>query len=300
MSKHLILIAGPTASGKTSLAIHLAQELGSEIISADARQVFREMKIGTAMPTELELAAVPHHLVGHRSVTEPYDASDYGAEAEMTATRLFTRYDNLILCGGSGLYIKAFLEGLDTIPEVPDAIRKSLTDEYLEKGMEWLRQNVLEADPSWYQTADTSNPRRLIRALEVYRASGKPLSSFQSGTKKSHPFSVVKIGLDVPRDVLGGRIDRRVDQMVEAGLFEEAESLYPHLQLPALQTVGYREIFNYMDGQCDRKEAIALIRLHTRQYAKRQMTWFRKDEDINWHDPARPEAILSHLRERIT
>ena len=300
MSKHLILIAGPTASGKTALAIRLAKELGTEIISADARQVYRELRIGTAMPTDLELAAVPHHLVGHRSVSETYDASDYGAEAELLATTLFTNHDNLILCGGSGLYIKAFLEGLDAIPEVPEGIRNSLTDEYLVKGMEWLQKTVLQADPDWYRTADTSNPRRLLRALEVHRATGTPLSRFQTGNKRSLPVSVVKIGLDLPREVLGNRIDRRVDQMVESGLFEEAASLFTMRRLPALQTVGYREIFSCMEGKCDRKEAFDQIRLHTRQYAKRQLTWFRKDGDISWFDPGRPEEILSHLRERIS
>lgn len=298
MNKHLILVAGPTASGKTALAIRLAQEFGTEIISADARQVYREMPIGTAMPTTQERSTVPHHLVGHRSITEPYDAADYAAEAEKTANALFSKYDTVILCGGSGLYIKAFLDGLDEIPEVPEDIRTTIQTEYAEKGMPWLQQAVSQADPDWYRSADTSNHRRLLRALEVFRTSGKPLSAFQSGTRKTHPFSIIRLALDIPRQELGERIDRRVDAMVAEGLFAEAEGLFPQRHLPALQTVGYREIFGWMEGKWGREEAIGLIKQHTRQYAKRQLTWFRRDEAIRWFDASRPEEILSHLRER--
>lgn len=300
MNKHLILVAGPTASGKTAMAIRLAQEFGTEIISADARQVYREMPIGTAMPTAQELSAVPHHLVGHRSVTEPYDAADYATEAEKTAKALFSKYDKVILCGGSGLYIKAFLDGLDEIPEVPEDIRTTIHSEYAEKGMPWLQQAVAQADPDWYRSADTSNPRRLLRALEVFRAAGKPLSAFQTGTKKTHPYSIIRIALEIPRKELGERIDRRVDAMVAEGLFAEAEGLFPLRHLPALQTVGYREIFGYLEGKWGREEAIGLIKQHTRQYAKRQLTWFRRDETISWFDPGKPEEILSHLLERIS
>jgi len=296
----MILVAGPTASGKTALAIRLAQEFGTEIISADSRQVFREMRIGTAMPTAAERSAAPHHLIGHRSVLDPYTASDYAHEAEETATRLFNRNDVVILCGGSGLYIRAFLEGLDEIPEVPENIRNEVAAEYERNGLAWLQQEVSAADPEWYRGADISNPRRLLRALEVVRAAGKPLSSYQTGSRKSLPFHVIKIGLDLPRKELGERIDRRVDNMVAEGLFAEAEQLYPHRLLPALQTVGYKEIFSYLDGTVTKHEAINLIGQHTRQYAKRQMTWFRRDTDIRWFNPSAIQAILSHLRERMS
>ena len=281
----LIVIVGPTAVGKTAAAIHLAKKFNSEIISADSRQLFAELTIGTAKPTVAELATVPHHFINYKSIEEDYDAATYGEEAYQLIIRLFKEHEHLVLCGGSGLYVKALLEGFDEMPDIPKGTREAIIQEFNEKGMEWLQQEMRLADSDYFAQVDQQNPQRLMRGLEIVRASGKPVGHFRKQGKKALPFTVIKIGLELPREELYARIDARVDEMVRAGLFEEAARFYPHKELNALQTVGYQEIFGWMDGNYDRDEAIHLLKRNTRHYAKRQLTWFKRDEEIQWMSP---------------
>jgi len=291
--KRLIVIAGPTAVGKTGLAIRLALLLKTEIISADSRQVFRELEIGTTKPSPEELAQVPHHFVGIKSIQEEYDAGQYGRDALAMLDRLFEKYDNVILCGGSGLYIKAVCEGLDELPVVPVGVREKIMAEYKEKGLTWLQKQVEENDPDYFMTVDQRNPHRLVRALELNYASGKPIAELRHEKKQYRPFAIVKIGLDLDRAELYNRIDQRMDNMIEAGLFEEAERLYPLKNLNALQTVGYQEIFGFLDGNYDKEEAIRLLKRNSRHYAKRQLTWFRKDKAVRWFRPDQVQEIVT-------
>lgn len=291
-SKRLVVIVGPTASGKTALAIKLAQHLGTEIISADSRQLYNELNIGTAKPSAGELTAIKHHFVNSHSIEIDYDAATFGDEAFALTCRLFEKYNRLIVCGGSGLYVKALLEGFDDIPEVPDEIRDELTDHYAAYGLGWLQTKLNEVDSESFNTLDTQNPQRLLRALEVKLATGKSISEFRKKQKRQLPFRVVKIGLEVERELLYKRIDERMDAMIEAGLFDEANSLYPYRRKNALQTVGYQEIFDFIEGKYDRTEAIRLLKRNSRRYAKRQLTWFRRDEEINWINPDDWEVIL--------
>jgi tRNA dimethylallyltransferase len=287
----LIVIVGPTAVGKTAAAIHLASRLSTEIISADSRQLFKELTIGTAKPTAEELAAVPHHFINYKSIEEDYDAATYGEEAFQLIMRLFEQHDTLVLCGGSGLYVKALLEGFDEMPEIPAGLREAINHDFHEKGLSWLQEELRIADPVYFAQVDTQNPQRLIRGLEIVRASGKAVMYFRKKNKKVLPFKVVKFGLELPREVLYDRIDSRVDEMIRLGLFEEAAQFYPRKELNALQTVGYQELFGWMDGNYDREEAIRLLKRNTRHYAKRQMTWFKRDEEISWMSP---EKIISN------
>lgn len=296
MKKKLVVIAGPTGSGKTALAIRLAQQLGIEIVSADSRQIFREMSIGTAQPSDNELRTATHHLIGHLSVTEDYNAAKFAFEAESIINKLFEKYPIVLLCGGSGLYIDALLKGLDSIPEIPDEIRKGLLEEYEIKGLEWLQKEAQAWDPVWFEEADQENPRRLLRCLEVFRATGKKLSDFQKKKTAKHEWEVLKIGLDLPRAILYQRIDQRVLEMVNAGLFEEVEALKEYRNLKALQTVGYREIFDWMDGRVTKEKCIELIQQHSRNYAKRQLTWFRKDTEMKWINPGDSSAFEKILK----
>jgi tRNA dimethylallyltransferase len=291
-NKRLITIVGPTAVGKTAAAITVARHFGTEIISADSRQIFRELTIGTAKPGAEELAAVKHHFIDSHSIREPYDAAEYGKEARELVYRLFEQHDQLVLCGGSGLYIKAVTEGFDDIPEVPAEIRQELIDNYEKHGIGWLQEKMQHHDPEHYTQIDQQNPHRLMRALEVKLATGVSITSFRKNSKLEHPFRIVKIGLELPREELYRRIDERMDQMIEAGLFEEARRLYPYRHHNALQTVGYQEIFDHMDDLYDREEAIRLLKRNSRRYAKRQLTWFKKDPEIIWLNPLNIEEII--------
>lgn len=289
------MIVGPTAVGKTALAIELAEALGTEIISADSRQFYCEMTIGTAKPTPQELDRVKHHFINSHSIAERYDAAQFGEEALTKIYELFEKYNDVIVCGGSGLYIKALVEGFDDIPEVPDEIRESVTTNYKAHGLTWLQQAVQKHDPGYFHTADSQNPARLSRALEVVLATGKSITSFQKRQKRVLPFTVVKIGLELERDELYRRIDERMDKMIEAGLFEEAGKLYPYREHNALQTVGYQEIFDFMEGKYNREEAIRLLKRNSRRYAKRQLTWFKRDEGITWFSKANASAVVEFL-----
>ena len=296
--KLLIAIVGPTAVGKTALAIRLAQHVKTEIVSADARQVFREMTLGTAKPKEEELLAAKHHFINSHSIHENFNAGAFGEQAGELLNDLFNRHDKIILCGGSGLYIKALLHGFDEMPEIPGAIRQVVIDEYGKNGLEWLQQSVLKADPYYFEVADTQNPQRLMRALEVFRATGNPFSTFRNEAKKDLPYRVIKIGLNMEREDLYARIDQRMDTMIASGLFQEAEKLYVNKNLNALQTVGYSEIFDFMDGKYDKEEAIRLLKRNSRRYAKRQMTWFIRDREIQWFRPNEYASIVQFIQEK--
>lgn len=273
---YLIVVGGPTASGKTDFAIRLALHYRTVILSADSRQFYREMRIGTARPDEAQLAAVPHYFIGHLSVTDSYSVGDYERDALALLDELFQKHKVVILTGGSGLYIKALCEGLDEFPEVPAEIRDAVEQIYKNEGIKALQRELKSVDPTYYDIVDTQNPQRLIRAISVYRASGRPYSAFRTQQSVPRNFIPIYIQLDWPRDVLYARINERVTRMMEEGLLEEARQLYPLRHHNALQTVGYQELFDYFDGHCTLEEAVDLIRQNSRRYAKRQLTWMRR------------------------
>lgn len=284
--KKLIVIAGPTAVGKTATAIRLAQQLKTEIISADSRQFYNEMSIGTAKPDAEELSQAKHHFINSHSITDNFTVGDFEKEALLLLDELFKTHDQLIMVGGSGLFIQAVTQGFDNLPAANPEIREKLNQEFAEKGIEHLQQKLKEADPDYYNKVDLNNPQRLIRALEVFQATGKSFSSYRKATVNTRPFESIKIVLDLPREELYDRINRRVDIMIEQGLVEEVHSLLPYRQLNALNTVGYSELFDYFDGKTDLPAAIDLIKQNTRHFAKRQLTWFRKDKEMKWLNAA--------------
>ncbi len=294
-TKRLIVIVGATGSGKTSLSIALAQHFSAPIISTDSRQLYRGMAIGTAQPTAEEMAAAEHHFVACRNIDEEFNCGAYEQAALQRLTELFTKHDTVIAVGGSGLYIKALCEGLDELPEVSDTLRNELREQLSNDGLEPLLQELQHLDPEYYNVVDRSNPSRVLRALEVCKASGKPYSKQRHGESKERDFEIIKVGIDMPREELYERINRRVDQMRSDGLIEEATALYPHRALNALQTVGYREIFDAMDGITTQEEAIELIKRNSRRYAKRQMTWFRRDKAIEWFTSPAPAPVIEWL-----
>ncbi|MCP4458481.1 MAG: tRNA (adenosine(37)-N6)-dimethylallyltransferase MiaA [Cytophagales bacterium] len=294
----LISIVGPTAVGKTAFGIELAKEFNTEIISADSRQFYREMDIGTAKPTNDELSMVPHHFVNSHSINEYYSAGVFEREVMNKLEGLFETSNKVLMVGGSGLYTKAVCEGFDEIPEVDESIRKKLNAQLEEEGLDSLLQELEEKDPMFFDQVDRLNHQRVIRALEVIRSTGRTFVEFrQKKPTVERPFENVKIGLEMDREKLYERIDNRMDRMIEVGLFEEAERLYPHRHLNALQTVGYREIFDFIDGKYDREEAVRLLKRNSRRYAKRQMTWFKADPEIKWFDASNSVAdILVYLQ----
>ncbi|AVR43864.1 tRNA (adenosine(37)-N6)-dimethylallyltransferase MiaA [Christiangramia fulva] len=298
MNNILISILGPTAIGKTALSIELARHFKTDIISADSRQFFKEMHIGTAVPEPEELAAAPHHFIQHLSVEEDYSVGDFEREAIEKITDLFKKHRVVVMAGGSGLYIKAITEGLDDFPEVDPSIREKLNENLQKKGLDWLQKRLYILDPEYYKTADVQNPHRVIRALEICLATGKPFSSFLNKNRSEREFETIKIGLTAERSIIYDRINRRVDKMIENGLVEEARKLYPKRDLNALNTVGYKELFNYFDGIWTLETAISEIKKNTRRFAKRQLTWFRKDEEIHWFDYKTPPKVIIAFIER--
>lgn len=296
MPKSLIVVAGPTAAGKSALAIRLAKHFDTEVVSADSRQVFAEMNIGTAKPLSEELSAVTHHFIGNVSIEEGYDAATYGEQALEVIGGILAKRDYAVLVGGSGLYIKAVVEGFDPMPEVPGEVRAHIVEKYRSDGLAWLQQQVKDRDPVYFETVDRQNPQRLMRALEILTVSGERPSELRKSTKRDLAFNVIKVGVAPERDTLNMRIDQRVDEMIAAGLFEEATALYPRRHLNALQTVGYQEIFGYLDGEYDKDEAIRLLKRNTRHYAKRQLTWFKRDIGIKWFSPAELDGIIEHIK----
>lgn len=299
IKKNLIVLVGPTAIGKTSLSIEIAKNLDSDIISADSRQFFKEMNIGTAKPSAEELKQVPHHLVGHISINQDYNVGKFETEALETLNKIFTQKNTCLLCGGSGLYINAVCNGFDELPEIDTNIRQELNNINQTLGITPLQNKLKELDPIYYDAVDKNNPQRIIRALEVCLSSGKTFSSFRTGKTNNRNFNVFKIGLDMDRGQLYERINLRVDEMINAGLLKEVKSLINHKEKNALQTVGYKELFDYFEGKTNIDTAIELIKQNTRRYAKRQLTWFRKDHEINWFKPNQKEEIISLIKQKI-
>ncbi|MET0392492.1 MAG: tRNA (adenosine(37)-N6)-dimethylallyltransferase MiaA [Chitinophagaceae bacterium] len=291
--KTVIIVAGPTASGKTAAAIDIALHFHTQIISADSRQCYQELDIGVARPSPQELQQVPHHFIASHSVQEEVTAAGFETDALEKTAELFRQHDQVVIAGGTGLYIKAFCEGLDTIPDIPAAIRQAVIKNYEELGLEWLQQQVRQKDPGFFSVGEVQNPQRMMRALEVVEATGQSILSFRSGQKAKRGFSIRKTALDIPKEELHRRINDRVDRMMENGLLQEAERLLRYRHLNALQTVGYAELFDYFDGRTKLDEAIALIKQHTRQYAKRQLTWFRRDKEIRWFAPDQAEDMIA-------
>ena len=281
----LLVLTGPTASGKTALAIRWAERLRTEIISADSRQFYREMRIGTAAPTPDELRRVPHHFVQHLSIHDSYNVYRYEQDALALLEKLFQNHENVILCGGSGLYIDALCNGIDLLPDPDPELREDLHRMLRENRVEEFHQMLKEKDPEYYEVVDRNNPVRMVRALEVCIQTGQPYSTLRKQQAKERPFQIIKYAIALPREVLNERINRRVERMMEEGLEAEARQLYPLRHLNALQTVGYRELFDHFDGRCTIEESVEAIKAHTRQYAKRQMTWFKRDSGYRWISP---------------
>ena len=298
--KHLIIITGPTASGKTDLAVNLAEHFSTEIVSADSRQIFKEMRIGTAVPDDEVLQRVPHHFIQTRSVRDYYNAFMYETEViDLLDRNLFAKYDTVVMCGGSMMYVDAVCNGIDLIPDPDMEIRDNLWQRFENEGIEPLRQQLLQLDPEYYKICDLNNHKRIIKALEVSIQTGKPYSSFRTGNKKQRDFQIVKIGLNLPREILHNRINQRVDKMIGEGLEEEARSLYPLRSLNSLNTVGYREMFDYFDNKTDLDTAVELIKRNTRRYARKQISWFNGDKDLTWFQSDQVDDIINYCNSKI-
>ncbi len=295
INKELIVIVGPTGSGKTDLSIKVAQHFNAPIISTDSRQLYRGLPIGTAQPSVDQLQAVEHHFIACRDINEEFNCGAYELEALATLEELFLQHDKVVAVGGSGLYIKALCEGMDDLPDVDDSLREKLRTQLKEEGLAPLLETLRELDPEHYKNVDRSNPSRILRALEVCLQSGKPYSSLVGRKRDARSFKITKVGIDMPRDILYSRIDMRVDIMVADGLEQEARDVYPHRALNALQTVGYREFFDYFDGAITRDEAIELVKRNSRRYAKRQMTWFRRDPLIKWFTSPDSQPVIEAI-----
>lgn len=291
----LIVIAGPTASGKTALAVSLALRLGTEILSADSRQCFRELNIAVAKPTPQEMNGIPHYFIDSHSITENVNAGVYEKYGLAILEKIFSHSEYAILVGGTGLYIRALCEGIDPMPPIPTDIRASVKHDFEINGLTWLQQELQQRDPLFWQTAEQQNPQRLMRALEMILATGQSITTFRSKNKVTRPFEIIKYAMDWPRETLYQRINQRVDDMVQNGIVEEARMLLPFRKLNALQTVGYKEFFDYFDGKTNIETAIDELKKNTRHYAKRQITWFKKDPDFQWVASDALETILNKV-----
>lgn len=297
--KTVIIIAGPTAAGKTRVAIELAKHFHTEMISADSRQCFKELNIGVARPSEKELAEVPHYFIASHSIHDEMNAVVFEEYALQKVKELFKKNDIVIMAGGTGLYIKAFCEGLDNIPAIDSSVRKTIIDKYEMLGMEWLQREVQMKDPSFYAAGEIQNPNRLMRALEVKEATGKSITEFQKGNKATRDFNIIKIGIAPGKEKLHTNINVRVDKMIEAGLVDEVTELQVYKNVTALQTVGYTEIFDYLENKISLPAAVEKIKISTRQYAKRQMTWFKKDPEMKWFIPEEINSIVTELSREL-
>ena len=296
MEKTLVVITGPTGSGKTSLAIEVAKATGSEIISADSRQIFKEIPIGTAAPSEEERAAVPHYFVATHSLTDYYSAADFESDVISLLERKWRDHDVMVMAGGSMMYVDAVINGIDDLPAISDENRRRAMAVYEDGGFQQLRLDVLELDPEYYRQVDLNNHKRLIHALEIMYESGKKYSELRTGQSRKRNFRVLKFALNLSREVLFDRINRRVDAMIDAGLEAEARAVYDMRHLNSLNTVGYKEMFEYFDGKMDRATAIARICKNTRVYAKKQLTWLKKDDSVIWLNPENAlEEVLRRL-----
>ncbi|MFN4235348.1 MAG: tRNA (adenosine(37)-N6)-dimethylallyltransferase MiaA [Bacteroidia bacterium] len=295
-NKYLIVVTGPTASGKTALSIALAKAFQTEVISADSRQFFKEMQVGTARPTAEELEGIKHHFLGHISIHDIYNAGIFEKDALEVLDTIFETKNVAIVCGGSGMYVNALCYGLDELPKQDKELRLKLEELLKQKGIEALQEKLKVLDSEYYKMVDLQNPHRLMRAIEVCINTGIPYSQLRKGEKKERNFKILKIGIDWPREKLYERINQRVDLMFEQGLVEEAKKLIPFKNINALQTVGYRELFDYFEGKCTLEEAKELIKQNTRRFAKRQLTWFRKDQEIKWFKPEETNSIIPYLQ----
>jgi tRNA dimethylallyltransferase len=293
--KTVIVIAGPTAVGKTAVSISLAQKLGTEILSADSRQCYKGMTIGTAKPTVAELATVRHHFVDNLDIDTYFTAADYETYALDTLSGIFEQHDFAVICGGTGLYLQALCSGLDEMPEVDKQVTEEAEQFYERFGIGWLQQAVASEDPEFYATGEIHNPARMLRALSFVRSTGKSITAFRTGKGKDRPFKIVKVALELPREQLYERINARVDQMMAAGLEEEVRALLRYRHLKNLNTVGYSELFDYFDGACTLAEAVDKIKQHSRNYAKRQLTWFRKDKGYVWLNAGQSDIMRKIL-----
>ena len=291
----LIVIVGPTGAGKTDLSIRVAGHYGAPILSTDSRQMYRGLPIGTAQPTFDQLQEVEHHFVASHDITQEFSCGTFETEALWLLETLFRNMRRVIAVGGSGLYVRALCEGMDDLPQADEPLRRELMRQLETEGVEALAERLKELDPAYYEAVDRQNPSRVLRAVEVCLQTGKPFSAQRTGMRKQRPFDIVKIGVTLPREELYDRIDRRVEAMMEAGLEEEARRMLPHRNLNALQTVGYKELFDYFDGLISRDEAVTLIKRNSRRYAKRQLTWFRRDPDIRWFSPFEAEAVIAWI-----
>ncbi len=298
MEKTLIVITGPTAVGKTALCMDIAKHFDIPIINADSRQIYRELKIGTARPSNKQMSEVKHYFVGTLGMDDYYSASLYEQQVLELLGELFKTSDYALLSGGSMMYIDAVCNGIDDIPTVDDETRTTLKKRLLMEGLGSLCEELRQRDPEYYEIVDKQNPRRVVHALEICVMTGKPYSSFRKQEKKARPFRIVKIGLTRPREELYKRINRRVDKMMKEGLFEEAQQMYPKRELNALNTVGYKEMFEYMKGKWTLHEAVERIKGNTRRYARKQLTWYKKDEQIRWFHPDDKEEIISYIEQQ--
>ena len=298
-TKYLIVIVGPTGSGKSDLAIEIAERYSAPIISTDSRQFYRGIPIGTAQPDEEQLRRVEHHFIASHDLEQEFNCGAYETEALAKLEELYLKHDVVVAVGGSGLYIKALCEGMDALPEAEPELRESLAKRLQTEGLESLCEELRQRDPAYYEEVDRNNPARVLRALEVCISTGLPYSSMRTGEKRQRPFNIIKLGIDMERERLYERINQRVDVMMQMGLEQEARAVYHLRELNSLQTVGYREMFDYFDGTISRDEAIELIKRNSRRYAKRQMTWFRRDEEIKWVDTANKQIIEEYLDSKI-
>ena len=293
--KRLLVVVGPTGSGKTDLSVRLALHYGALILSTDSRQVYRGMPIGTAQPSADQLQAVEHHFIASHDLTDNLNCGEYEVQALARLEELFADHDWVVAVGGSGLYVRALCEGMDDLPQADEPLRRELERRLAEEGLGALAEELRELDPEYCRTADLNNPARVMRALEVCLQTHMPYSRQRTGERRPRSFEIVKIGIDLPRDVLYDRINRRVDRMLADGLEAEARALYPYRELNALKTVGYREFFDYFDGRIGYDEAVELIKRNSRRYAKRQLTWFRRDSEIRWFAPDDDAAIIAYV-----
>ena len=295
MNNLLVILLGPTGVGKTDLSIEIAKYFKTEIISADSRQIFKELTIGTAVPSIDNLNEIKHHFIQSHSVKDYYSIDRFEKEVLNTLDSIFVKTNIAIMTGGSMLYIDAVCNGIDELPDPDPDLRDELNKQFEKDGIEGLRIQLKKLDPDYYETVDLRNPKRLLRAIEVCLTTGKPYSSLRTSTKKERPFKIIKIGLNLPRDILYNRINQRVDKMIKEGLVEEALQVFPFRHLNSLNTVGYKELFDHFEGNTDIATAIDLIKRNTRRYARRQLTWFRKDKDITWFHPDQNEEIIQYL-----
>jgi tRNA dimethylallyltransferase len=300
MQKNLVVITGPTGIGKTSVGIKVAQHFKTEIVSADSRQIFKELCIGTAVPAKNELNAVKHHLIQNISISENYNASRYENDALEQINELFKKHDLVLLVGGSMMYIDAVCKGIDIMPDADPEIRKSLKTQLEKEGIESLRFQLKKLDPEYYSKVDLKNPNRIIHALEITLMTGKPYSGFRTNKIKQRPFNIIKTGLNCERDLLHQRINSRVDQMIKDGLVNEARSVYSLKHLNSLNTVGYKELFDYFDNKTSLDKAIELIKRNSRRYARKQLTWFRRDGEVTWFNPENTDEIIDFIRTQIS